>query len=238
MQELQKTLLLFGASGAIGSTLSELFSARGWRVVGVSRVPRGEWQANQMWIVADPVGSIEDDAIFDVYAPYQAVCWAQGANLSDSVYDVEEREHLLLYQTNCLFILATLKRLLQRHLLASPARLCIVSSIWQDLARQNKLSYAMTKSALRGLVLSAAADLAAEGHLVNAILPGAMDTPMTRRNLTSEQIDKLTGSTQFGRLPQLEDVSKLAYYLCSEENTGITGQFIAADLGFSHVRIL
>ncbi|MHB1678846.1 MAG: SDR family oxidoreductase, partial [Sulfuriferula sp.] len=85
---------------------------------------------------------------------------------------------------------------------------------------------------------SAAADLAAEGHLVNAILPGALDTPMTRHNLTSEQIGRLTGATQFGRLPQLEDVSKLAYYLCSEENTGITGQFIAADLGFSHVRIL
>jgi len=146
--------------------------------------------------------------------------------------------HLQLYQANCVYILSSLKLLLQRNLLVKPARLCVISSIWQEIARQNKLSYSMTKSALRGLVLSAAADLAADGHLVNAILPGALDTPMTRKNLTAEQISELAGATQFNRLPQLEDVSRLAMFLCSEENTGITGQFIAADLGFSRVRIL
>ena len=36
----------------------------------------------------------------------------------------------------------------------------------------------------------------------------------------------------------LGDVAALTCFLCSPENTGITGQFIAADLGFSHVRIV
>jgi 3-oxoacyl-[acyl-carrier protein] reductase len=116
--------------------------------------------------------------------------------------------------------------------------MCIISSIWQNLARQSKLSYCISKSALQGLVLSASADLAAEGHLINAVLPGALDTPMTRRNLTAEQINSLTSATAFGRLPSLTDVASLVCFLCSPENTGITGQFIAADLGFSHVRIV
>ena len=71
-----------------------------------------------------------------------------------------------------------------------------------------------------------------------AILPGALDTPMTRRNLNDEQIKLLSGATKFGTLPQLEDVASLVCYLCSRENTGITGQFIASDLGYSHARIV
>ncbi|HET9113461.1 MAG TPA: SDR family oxidoreductase [Burkholderiales bacterium] len=230
--------MLFGASGAIGQAVAETFMSRGWSVTGVSRSRHDESVDRMSWIVADPENDISDGSVFDGGAPYQAVCWAQGANLNDSVYDIDETSHLALYKINCLFILTTLKLLLQRRLLSAPARLCVVSSIWQNLARQNKLSYAMTKAALQGLVLSAAADLAAEGHLINAVLPGALDTPMTRANLTSAQVSALTSATRFGRLPHLEDVANLAYFLCSEENTGITAQFIAADLGFSHVRIL
>ena len=74
--------------------------------------------------------------------------------------------------------------------------------------------------------------------MINAVLPGALDTPMRRRNLSAEQMARLTGATGFGRLPALEDVASLACYLCSRENTGTTGQFIEVDLGFSHVRIV
>ncbi|WP_041432652.1 SDR family oxidoreductase [Thiobacillus denitrificans] len=238
MDKPRKTILLFGASGAIGSSIADLFLSRDWSVVGVTRSVRSGQANGVSWIIADPLaGHVAADG-YDEYAPYHAVCWAQGGNVNDSVYDVDVDAHLQLYQTNCIYILSSLKLLLQRSLLAQPARLCVISSIWQEIARQNKLSYGMTKSALRGLVLSAAADLAADGHLVNAILPGALDTPMTRENLTAEQIGELASATQFGRLPQLGDVSRLAMFLCSEENTGITGQFIAADLGFSRVRIL
>jgi NAD(P)-dependent dehydrogenase (short-subunit alcohol dehydrogenase family) len=166
------------------------------------------------------------------------VCWAQGANTNDSIYNVDLKKNLDLYEANCLYILATLRILLDHNLLQAPARLCVISSIWQNLARQNKLSYCMTKAAIQGLVLSAAADLATEGHLINAVLPGALDTPMTRQNLDAAQISFLTSATRFGRLPSLQDVSSLVLFLCSPENSGITGQFIAADLGFSNVRLI
>jgi hypothetical protein len=77
-----------------------------------------------------------------------------------------------------------------------------------------------------------------DGHLVNAVLPGALDTPMTRQNLSVDQLSKITSSTQFMRLPNLEDVSNAVYYLCSLENSGVTGQFVKIDLGFSDVRII
>ena len=233
----ERRLLLFGAAGALGSAIAGVFADNGWRVTGVSRASRTGGGIDD-WIAFDPTARIGDPGPFDTKMPYHAVCWAQGANLNDSVYDFDESTHLDLYRANCVYILNSLHILLNRDILAKPSRLCVISSIWQEIARQNKLSYTMTKSALRGLVLSAAADLAVDGHLINAVLPGALDTPMTRENLSTEQISRLENETRFGRLPQLSDVAGLVHYLCSDANTGITGQFIAADLGFSHVRIL
>jgi hypothetical protein len=234
-----RRLLLFGASGYIGQQVEEKFTSEGWQVVATGRHPRcGGGKGTAYWLELDPSDPKFDGSSLDSFAPFAAVCWAKGANLNDSIYDVDRDSHMELYRANCLFIVVTLQKLLARKLLGEVSRLCVVSSIWQNIARQNKFSYCVTKSALQGLVLSAAADLAAEGHLINAVLPGALDTPMTRRNLSPEQINLLSTATKFNRLSSLDDVANLVFYLCSPHNTGITGQFIAADLGFSHVRIL
>ena len=231
-------LLVFGASGAIGSAVCTAATERGWRVTGVAR----HWPAQHVVgveaVVFDPMAERSDAGVLARSAPFDAICWAQGANQNDSVYDVDLDRHLELYQANVVYILSTLKTLLTESLLAPAARMCVISSIWQNLARQSKLSYCVTKAALQGLILSASADLARDGHLINAVLPGALETPMTRRNLAPEQIERLSHAVGFNRLPALGDVSSMVCYLCSPENTGITGQFIAADLGFSHVRIV
>jgi 3-oxoacyl-[acyl-carrier protein] reductase len=225
-------LLLFGASGAIGGAIVTQAEARGWRVTRVAR------RMGNDWLSVDPLGVEFGAEMLRSDAPYTAVCWAQGANRNDSVYDVEVEAHMEIYRANVVYILVTLKALLGAGLVAPATRMCVVSSIWQRLARQSKLSYCVSKAALEGLVLSAAADMAGDGHLINAVLPGALETPMTRRNLTAEQMERLAGATGFGRLAGLEDVASLVGYLCSRENTGITGQFVAVDLGFSHVRIV
>ncbi len=231
-------LLVFGASGAIGSQIAAAAADRGWRLTAIARSAPKMSHAHTRCIGVDPLSPEFEPTLLESGQPYDAVCWAQGANTTDSVYDVDLDKHLAIYSANVAYILITLKALLACKLLADGARLCVISSIWQKLARQSKLSYCVSKSALQGLVLSASADLAEHGHLINAILPGALDTPMTRRNLTPEQIDRLSKATSFDRLPTLNDVASLACFLCSPENTGITGQFIAVDLGFSHVRIV
>jgi 3-oxoacyl-[acyl-carrier protein] reductase len=230
-------LLLFGARGSIGNEIRRKFLSEGWQVIAASRRRIGD-KDDIPWLEVDPFDAQFDGSALDALGPYTAVCWAQGANLNDSIYDVAAEPHMELYRANCLYVALTLQKLLERKLLKHASRLCVISSIWQNIARQNKFSYTVTKAALQGLVLSAAADIAADGHLINAVLPGALDTPMTRRNLSAEQIDRLVESTKFKRLPRLDDVANLVFYLCSPYNAGITGQFIAADLGFSHVRIV
>jgi NAD(P)-dependent dehydrogenase (short-subunit alcohol dehydrogenase family) len=231
-------LLVFGASGAIGAAVVASAVDRGWQVTAASRRPLADLPAGVNPLTVDPLAPSFTRSQLAPSSPYTAVCWAQGSNTNDSVYELDVDNHRQLYEANCTFILVTLNALLAEGLLASGSRLVVISSIWQQLARQSKLSYCMTKAALQGLVLSASADLGRDGHLINAVLPGALETPMTRRNLTADQISRLTDATQHHRLVTLDEVASLVCFLCSPENTGITGQFIAADLGFSRVRIV
>ncbi len=167
-----------------------------------------------------------------------AVVWAQGSNCTDSILGFDEKQHMDLYEANVLFVLRTLHQLLDAGAIAQGARLCVISSIWQDIARPNKLSYGVTKAAIRGLVQSVAIDLGSRGILINAVLPGPLDTPMTRANLNEAQIERLSSMTPTGRLPALGDVCAAVSFLCSAANTSITGQFLAVDGAFSHAKVL
>jgi len=233
MNDRRKKLLLFGSSGQIGREVCAKFTDKNWEVLSVVRTPTIDILLEIVW---DVLGDDNIPNNLNMQSPFDAVCWAQGANLNDSIYSFNRTNHQALYEANVLFVLESLSQLLKAGFLAKSAKLCIVSSIWQEISRQNKLSYAISKSALKGLVLSLANDLAKDGYLVNAVLPGALDTPMTCNNLSDEQIRLIEQSTKFNRLATLGDVSSAIYYLCSEENSGLTGQFLKVDLGFSDVR--
>jgi 3-oxoacyl-[acyl-carrier protein] reductase len=236
MSGARKTLLLFGASGSIGSAIGRKFKEQSWEVIGVSR---SELSAGTQirWNPLDRNSPAPLEQL-RTYEGFDAICWAQGKNCNDSIYEFDEQLHRDVYEANVIYILKSLSVLLENEWLKKPAKLCVISSIWQNLSRQNKLSYGVSKAALQGLILSVANDIGADGHLINAILPGALDTPMTHKNLTKEQMDVVVNSTQFGRLANLNDVANTAYFLCSSENTGVTGQFIKVDLGYSDVRII
>ena len=233
-------VLVFGASGAIGKSICDSAAANGWRVVGVARTPGDEPQVPERRQVAyDPFEGPDLASVLNDPEPFNAVVWAQGANLTDSVHDVEIDAHLELYKANCLFVLVSLKQMLDAGLLSPDgARLCVISSIWQERARQTKLSYTMTKAAVGGLVRSAAVDLAKDGHLINGVLPGALDTPMTYANLSPVQLGTIEGATLFNRLSSVNTVADLVTFLCSTQNSSISGQSIAVDLGFSNVRLV
>lgn len=234
----KQRVLVFGASGAIGTALTRWFLGRGWEVTAVTRsVSPSDVPSEVDWFAWDPFAGNERE-LKEIGQPFNAAVWAQGQNFNDSIYSFDATAHDDMYRANVVYIMKTLHVLLTQGLLATPSRLCVISSIWQNIARQNKLSYTVSKAALQGLVQSLAIDLGKEGHLVNAVLPGALDTPMTRENLSAEQVHRLEELTPLGKLPTLDDVCNMVGFLCSGDNTGITGQFIAADKGFSYARIL
>jgi 3-oxoacyl-[acyl-carrier protein] reductase len=171
----KQTVIIFGASGAIGQALCKSFLDKDYSVTAICRtgVTPSESLSGAVWLPWDPSSSVGVFPISTNSQQFNAVVWAQGANCSDDIYTFDLKLHEAMYAANVTYILVALQLLLQQNLLASAARLCIISSVWQNLARQNKLSYCTTKSALLGLVQSLVVDLGPSGYLVNAVLPGA-----------------------------------------------------------------
>ncbi|WP_218281281.1 MULTISPECIES: SDR family NAD(P)-dependent oxidoreductase [unclassified Pseudomonas] len=231
-------IAIFGSSGAIGSGLAEWFAAREWDVTAIVR------QATANTIAHEHVTTIVWDPLTDRLAPsslsrLDAVVWAQGDNCTDDIANFDYERHMRMYEANVGHVLVSLNALLNADALVDGgARMCIISSIWQNIARQNKLSYCTTKSALQGLVRSVSLDLAKAGHVINAVLPGALDTPMTRANLSSEQIARLEAATPGLKLAGITDVAAMVEFCCSPTHRSITGQFLTVDKGFTHARII
>lgn len=229
-------LLVFGASGAIGSAVASHARARDWSVTGVTRDP--DRRDDAAWIVWDPERDDAAEALSG-QSPFDGVCWAQGANANDSLAAFDVDAHMKMYSANVLSVLQSAAALVSLGLLRTGgARLTMVSSIWQERARAEKLSYTVTKAAIGGLVRAASVDLASDGHLVNGVLPGVLDTPMTRANLSAEQIAAAAGQTPHDRLPDLDTLAETILFLCSEANHAISGQSIAVDLGMSNAKRL
>lgn len=226
--------VVFGGAGSIGAVVAEGLVADGY---AVTRTGRREGNG-AVTIPVDPFDPLVGMGALDGVPALDVVVWAQGSNTNDSVLSFDLDSHMGVLNANCAFVAATMAYLLQRDRVRDGARLCVVSSIWQHMARQDKLSYTVSKAALGGLVRSAAVDLGSRGILVNAVLPGVVDTPMTRSVLTEEQIKGFAEATPFKRLVSAEDVAGVVRFLCSSANRSVTGQSVAVDLGYSCGRLV
>jgi len=114
-------------------------------------------------------------------------------------------------------------------------RIISIGSIFGIVSKEQRASYSASKFALDGLSAALAAEVAAEGVLVNCVSPGVIDTELTRRILGEEGIRALAARVPQGRLGRPEEVAALVAWLASPENTYISGQNIAIDGGFTRV---
>jgi NAD(P)-dependent dehydrogenase (short-subunit alcohol dehydrogenase family) len=97
-------------------------------------------------------------------------------------------------------------------------------------------AYAAAKSAVIGLTKSAAAYYAKYNVRFNAIAPGLIDTPMSRRAAGNEDIRTFVRSRQAldgGRIGSTEDLDGIVVYLLSDAARFVTGQVLAIDGGWS-----
>jgi NAD(P)-dependent dehydrogenase (short-subunit alcohol dehydrogenase family) len=90
-------------------------------------------------------------------------------------------------------------------------------------------AYVAAKHGVVGLTKAAALEYARQGIRVNAVCPGMIDTPMTRKGLTPEISAALLKESPTGRMGQPTEVASAVLWLCDESATFVTGQAIAVD---------
>ncbi|WPE19747.1 SDR family oxidoreductase [Shinella zoogloeoides] len=99
-------------------------------------------------------------------------------------------------------------------------------------------AYAASKSGLIGLVQVLASEYGRKGIRVNALLPGATDTPMGREVAnTPEALQFVAGLNAFKRIAAPEEIAEAALFLCSPASSFTTGTAMLVDGGVSINRV-
>jgi NAD(P)-dependent dehydrogenase (short-subunit alcohol dehydrogenase family) len=114
----------------------------------------------------------------------------------------------------------------------------IVSSISGMIADPDYATYSASKAALLMLARSLAIDFGAWNIRVNAISPGAVDTPslkkqLEKENLSQEQFQSIISGRQcLSMLIQPEDIARPILFLASDDARAVTGANLLVDAGF------
>lgn len=110
-----------------------------------------------------------------------------------------------------------------------------LSSVMGVLGQPGKIGYCATKAALLGIVKSSALEFAKRKIRVNAVLPGIINTPMTRSlfsQMNEGQIKQIEEMHPLG-FGEVQDVVPTILFLVSNKARWITGQSFIIDGGYS-----
>ena len=116
-----------------------------------------------------------------------------------------------------------------------------ISSVHAIQTSANIAAYAASKGGLLALTRAMAIEFAPDNIRVNAILPGAVDTPMLRAGLgrghvghgdLQQRLDNLARKTVSGKVGKPEEIAHAIYFLADgEQSSFMTGQALVVDGG-------
>lgn len=96
-------------------------------------------------------------------------------------------------------------------------------------------AYVASKHGVVGLTKTAALEYAKAGVRVNAVCPGAIDTPMMGRitGHRPQRAERMAASAPVGRMGTPQEIAESVVWLCSEAASFVTGQAMAVDGGIT-----
>ncbi len=111
------------------------------------------------------------------------------------------------------------------------------SFVGHTVAFPEVAAYAASKAGLIGLVKALAVEYAARGVRVNALLPGATDTPMAAEFASSPAaLEAVRALYPLARFASPEEMAESALYLASDASSFTTGTALLVDGGISIAR--
>lgn len=144
----------------------------------------------------------------------------------------------LVMETNLTGVFLSCKYALQAMLAAGMRGAIVCTSSptgFVALAAGGAGAYSATKAGISALVRCMAIDYARHGIRVNAIVPGATETPLMWNNVAPEEVPRMriqvSNEIPLGRLAQPEDPARAVAWLLSEEASYVTGSHLVCDGG-------
>ncbi|MEE4194563.1 MAG: SDR family oxidoreductase [Anaerolineae bacterium] len=242
----KRVMMITGAAGGIGRATVELFSEKGWKVIGVDRSDFGiGFPADGLFIKADISLESHINTIFEETNAFtntlDALINNAAYQVNKSILDTTVEEWDLVMASNLRSVFLSAK--LAHPLLAANGGGAIVntSSVHAIQTSSKIAAYAASKGGLLALTRQMAIDFAQDNIRVNAILPGAVDTPMLRNGMgrghladgsIHERLENLARKTVNGRIGTPEEIAHGIYFLAdNEQSSFMTGQSLIIDGG-------
>jgi len=239
-------MMITGAAGGIGRATVKLFSQKGWRVIGVDRSPfGGTFPEDGLFIQSDISIGENMEFIFEQVNNFTSRLDALVNNAAFQVEKpilqttVEEWDAVMASNLRSVFLGVKLAHPLLKA--AHGGAIVNVSSVHAIATSANISAYAASKGGLLALTRAIAIELASDEIRANAILPGAVDTPMLRAGLTrgnleggniQEGLDNLARKTVNGRVGKPDEIAHAIYFLADDiQSSFMTGQALIVDGG-------
>jgi len=211
----EKFMLITGAAGGIGRATVKLFTDKGWRVIG-----------EQTKEFTDTLDTLINNAAYQITKPLLETT-------------VEEWDAVMASNLRSVFLSAKLAYPLLKA--RGGGAIVNVSSVHAVVTSKNISAYAASKGGLLALTRAMAIEFASVDVRVNAILPGAVDTPMLRAGLNRDhagegsidkRLENLALNTVSGKVGTPEEIAKAIFFLAdSEQSSFMTGQALIVDGG-------
>ena len=243
---MSRVALVTGAAGGIGRATVEVFASEGWETVAADRkegvgFPRGV--TFRPCDVSDPHQVAE---LFrwlgDRHARLDALVNNAAILMVKSIVDstVEEWDAVMDSNLRPVYLTARHGFPLLREVGGAVVN---VSSVHALATSIGVSAYAASKGGILALTRAMALEMASAGIRVNAVLPGAVDTPMLRQGLerpvndgqtVEQRLAALARKTALGRIGAPAEIARAILFLADNTHSSfITGQSIVVDGGAS-----
>jgi NAD(P)-dependent dehydrogenase (short-subunit alcohol dehydrogenase family) len=246
-QLLGKVAVITGGSSGLGMATAKRFISEGASVFITGR-RQDELDRAVAEIGGDITGVQADSSnLADLDRLYERIRLQKGrldivfANAGilekGAVGEIPEDSVDRLFDINVKGLIFTVQKALP--LLVERGAILLTSSMVASKGLPGNSIYAATKASIRSLARGWMVDLKDRKIRVNAISPGAIETPGLRGGAASDAVegmlDHFASLIPAGRVGQPDEVAKVAVFLASDNASYINGADIAVDGGWTEV---
>ncbi len=239
------SVLIFGATGGIGSSLARRLSAAKWHVSlaarGVERLQGLGIELGARSLVADGADPNAVENVFSAACENSArldgVVNCCGSILLKPGHLTTDEEWSRTITANLTTSFHVLRAATTRMMRSGGGSIVLLSSAVAQRGMINHEAIAAAKAGVVGLALSAAATYARYNIRVNCVAPGLTRTPLTESITKNEGSLKISAALHpLGRIGEAHEVASAIAWLLDPEQSWVTGQVIAVDGGLSSVQ--